>query len=111
MANTFTRKMSQSVGTTATRVGSYTVPAATATTIIGLSVANRTGSQVFANVFVSDNAVTNTYVVYNAPIPAGGALVAVGGDQKIVLTNGDGIFVQSSAASSIDAILSVLEVS
>jgi len=111
MANLFSRKTSQSVGTTATRVGSYTTGAGVSTTVIGLSVANRTGSQITANVFHSDNANSNTYIVYNAPIPAGGTLVAVGGDQKIVLTAGDGIFVQSSAASSIDSILSILEIS
>jgi hypothetical protein len=37
-------------------------------------------------------------------------LVAVGGDQKLVLITGDKVFVQSSAASSIDAVLSILEI-
>ena len=110
MANTFTRKLSRSVGLTPTRVGSYTVGSSTATTVIGLSIANVTGSTISANVYHSDGT-NNTFIVYNAPVPAGGTLVAVGGDQKIVLTTGDGIFVQSSAATSIDAIMSVLEIS
>ena len=110
MANNFTRRTSQAVGTTATRVGTYTVGASTSTTIIGLSIANVTGTTVSANVFHSTNNNTNTFVVYNAPVPAGGALVAVGGDQKIVLTAGDGIFVQSTDAGSIDAIMSILEI-
>jgi hypothetical protein len=37
-------------------------------------------------------------------------LVAVGGDQKVVLLPGDKIYVQSSAASSLDAVLSILEI-
>ena len=109
MANSFTRRTSRSVGTAATRVGSYTVNAATSVTVIGLSVSNVTGSTINANVYHSDGT-NNTFIVYNAPVPAGGALVAVGGDQKIVLTAGDGIFVQSSAATSLDAIMSVLEI-
>jgi len=109
MANTFTRKLSRSIGTTATRVGAYTVAASTSTTAIGLSVANTSTAAINANVFHSDGS-NNTYIVYNAPIPAGGSLVAVGGDQKIVLVTGDGIFVQSTAASSVDAILSILEI-
>lgn len=109
MANSFTRRTSRSVGTTATRVGAYTVNAATSVTVIGLSVANTTGATVSANVYHSDGT-NNTFIVYNAPVPAGGSLVAVGGDQKIVLTAGDGIFVQASAATSLDAIMSVLEI-
>ena len=109
MANTFTRKLSRSIGTTATRVGSYTVAASTSTTAIGLSVANTSAASISANVYHSDGT-DNTYIVYNAPIPAGGSLVAVGGDQKIVMVTGDGIFVQSTVASSADVILSVLEI-
>ena len=109
MANTFTRKLSRSIGTTATRVGSYTVAASTSTTAIGLSVANTSTAAISANVYHSDGT-NNTYIVYNAPIPAGGSLVAVGGDQKIVMETGDGIFVQSTVASSADVILSILEI-
>lgn len=109
MANTFTRKLSRNIGITPIRIGTYTVGASTVSTVIGLSVANITSAAVNANVYHSDGS-NNTYIVYNAPIPAGGALVAVGGDQKIVMVAGDGIFVQSSAATSVDSILSVLEI-
>ncbi len=39
-----------------------------------------------------------------------GGNLAVGGDQKLVLITGDKVYVQSSAASSIDAVLSILEI-
>ena len=45
----------------------------------------------------------------NAEIFEGGALVAVGGDQKLVLETGDKIKVVSDTASSVDTIVSVLE--
>ena len=46
----------------------------------------------------------------DAPVPVGGALVPIGGNQKIVMVTGDSIKVNSSAASSVDAVLSVLEI-
>jgi hypothetical protein len=33
-----------------------------------------------------------------------------GGDQKIVLETGDSMFVQSSASSSVDAVMSIMEI-
>jgi hypothetical protein len=109
MANTFTRKTSQNIGTSATQVGAYTVPSATTTIVIGLVCTNTTGSAITANVFLA-NATANTYIVANAPISAGASLIPIGGDQKIVMITGDKMYVQSSAATSIDAILSIMEI-
>jgi Iap family predicted aminopeptidase len=110
MANTFTRKLSRQVGTTAVDVGSYTVGASTTTVVVGLSVTNTTGSAISANVFIQDVASANTYVVSNAPISAGSSLVVSGGDQKIVLITGDKMYVQSSASTSLDAVMSIMEI-
>lgn len=109
MANTFTRKLSRGVGTTAAAIGSYTVASSTTVVIVGLTVTNVSGSAITANVFINDGA-ANTAVVTNAPISSGASLVPIGGDQKIVLLTGDSLYVQSSAASSIDAILSIMEI-
>lgn len=110
MANTFTRKLARQVGTAATQIGSYTVPSATTTIVVGLSVTNTTGSAITANVYIQDNALNNTYLVTNAPISSGSSLVVGGGDQKIVLITGDKIYVQSSAATSLDAVMSIMEI-
>jgi acetyltransferase-like isoleucine patch superfamily enzyme len=110
MANTFTRKLERQVGTSATDIGSYTVPSATTTIVVGLSVTNTTGSAVTANVYIQDNATNNTYLVTNAPISSGSSLVVGGGDQKIVLITGDSVYVQSSAATSLDAVMSIMEI-
>ena len=109
MANTFTRKLSRSIGTALTAVGSYTVGASTQTTVIGLTVANTSASSVNIDVTLNDGA-NDTYIVKGAPVPVGGALVPIGGNQKIVMVTGDSIKVNSSAASSVDAVLSVLEI-
>jgi hypothetical protein len=81
----------------------------TTTIVIGLTCTNTTGSAITANVFLA-NASANTYIVANAPISSGASLIPIGGDQKIVMITGDKIYVQSSAATSIDAILSIMEI-
>lgn len=108
MANTFKNAFSASIGTSAVDV--YTVPSATTSTIIGASVANITASSVNVDVTVTDTSGTITaHLVKGAPVPAGGALVIVGGDQKVVLEATDKLTVTSDTATSIDAVVSILE--
>ena len=109
MANTFKRKLSRGVGTTPTAVGSYTVASATQVTVIGLAVSNTSSSQVLVDATVNDGT-NDTYLVKQAPVPSGGALVIIGGDQKVVLEPNDSIKVTSDTASSIDAVMSILEI-
>ena len=109
MANTFKRYVSQSIGTTPTTVGSYTVGASTQTTLIGLTVANRTASVISVDVQHND-ATNDTYSVKGAPVPAGSSLVVVGGDQKVVMETGDSIKVTSDTATSADVVMSLLEI-
>ena len=108
MANTFKNYTSRDVGTTPVSVGSYTVGAATQTTLIGLTVANTTVSAITVDIYLNDGS-NDTYLVKNAPIPAGGTLVAVGGDQKVVMETNDSIRVVSDTATSADCIMSLLE--
>jgi hypothetical protein len=110
MANTFTRKLSRNIGNTATQVGSYTVPGGTTAIVIGLTVTNTTGGAVAANVFINDGS-ANTSLVVNGPISSGASLVLAGGDQKVVLASSDSVYVQSSAASSLDVVMSIMEIS
>ena len=110
MANTFTRKLSRLVGTSATTVGSYTVPSSTTTIVVGLSVTNVTASAITATVAILDNAAQTTNLVVTAPISAGSSLIISGGDQKIVLITGDQLQVSSSASTSLDAVMSIMEI-
>lgn len=109
MANTFTRKLSRSIGTSLTAVGSYTVAADTDVTVIGLTVANTSAGQVLVDATLNDGS-NDTYIVKNAPVPAGSSLVIIGGDQKVVLTTNDSIKVKSDTAGSVDAVMSILEI-
>ena len=109
MANTFKRKLSRSIGTSLTAVGSYTVSASTEVTVIGLVVSNTTASQVLVDATLNDGS-NDTYLIKQAPVPSGGAIVIVGGDQKVVLETNDSIKVKSDTASSVDVVMSILEI-
>ena len=93
-------------------VGSVIPNATTTQTIIGMTISNVTSQVINVSVkmFLSS---TETYIVKDAPIPIGGSLVVVGGDQKVVLfhngTNGNQIKVRSNVANSINVIMSYLE--
>lgn len=108
MANTFKNYLTANVGTTATTV--LTGASGAQTTVIGMTVANTTTSSVTASVTLTSGA-TTVYLVKDATVPAGGSLVPIGGDQKVVVEASDVIQVQSSAATSLDVICSVLEIS
>lgn len=109
MANTFGRKLSRSIGTSLTAVGSYTVGASTQTTVIGLSVANISAATVEVDISLNDGT-NDTYLIKGAPVLPGASLVVSGGDQKIVLVTNDSVKVKSNTASSVDAVMSILEI-
>ena len=109
MPNNFKRKLSRSIGTSLTQVGSYAVGSNTEVTVIGLDIANTSSSQVLVDATLNDGS-NDTYLIKEAPIPSGGSLVVIGGDQKVVLANVHGVFVSSNTASSLDAVMSILEV-
>ena len=64
-----------------------------------------TGSHAVADIW---NSLAYTYIVRDAPIPIGGALKVIAG-QKLVLEATDSMIIQTSSASSVDAIASILE--
>ena len=109
MANTFKNAAATATGTS--EVSVYTVPSSTTATVIGLTCANITStSPIKVSIRVYDNSGTaHYYIVKNAEVFAGGTLVAVGGDQKLVLEASDIIKVVSDTASSVDTIVSVLQ--
>lgn len=109
MANDFQNSISSNVGTS--RVDMYTTPAdlGKRSMIIGLELANISGSSITVDVEVWDESAT-AYVVIgnNISIPANSTLSFISG-QKIVLNEGDKLAVTSSASNSLNAIASILE--
>ena len=108
MANTFKNSISGSIGTTGVTV--YTVPTNTSTTVIGMSVANTTVNNISVSAALTSGS-SFVYLVRNATVPAGGSVVLIGGEQKLVLMSANSLSVTSSAATSADVVTSVLEIS
>jgi len=100
MANTFKNAASASVGTSAITV--YTVPSSTTSVVIGLNIANRSASQITVDVQLG-----STYIIKAVPIPVASSLSVL--DGKIIMETTHTLRVTSSASSSADVILSVLE--
>lgn len=109
MPNIFRNQTLKAAGTTAQNA--YAAGAGVQATVIGMTIANITASPIAANVFISGGTITgNVYLVQSATIAPGGALVPIGGDQKLVLEAGDYLSVNTSVASSADVIVSILEI-
>ena len=49
-------------------------------------------------------------IVKGIPIPSGSTVVLIGGDQKLVMETGNLLKIKSSAASSLDVVMSILEI-
>jgi hypothetical protein len=104
MANTFKNYFLVSSGTAANVVVG---PAATQTTVIGMSIANITANPILANVTVT-SAGTTYSMLFNAQVPVGSTLVPIGNNQKLVVESGDHVRVQTTGAAHV--IASVVEI-
>jgi hypothetical protein len=108
MANTFKNRTLRAVGTSPVDVGAV-VGGSTETTLIGMTLANITSGVISVTATLHDGSNT-THIVKDAPVPTGGSLILLGGDQKVVLMTGDKIIITSNTASSVDVIMSFLEI-
>jgi len=107
MANIFQTKTTQNVGTTLSAIGGFTIPAGQVATVIGLTVSNKANTGVLVSLAYGSNT-ANTFIIKNAPVPAGSSLVPIGGDQKIVLNEGSTLNVSANTADQCDAVMSIL---
>ena len=129
MANVFLKKTSKSVGISAdaaswwqvgantagaNKSGAYTVTGTgKTTTVIGFSITNVTGSSVEVDVAIGTtmaDVASDVSLASSVPVPSGSVLVLVGGDQKLNMVEGDLIKIKSSANTSVDVVMSILEI-
>jgi alpha-glucuronidase len=106
MASIFKSDVAAAIGITPVTLKTSTKQ----TTIIGLSVCNVSGASVNVDVKVWKGGSTQIFVVKSVPVPVGGTLVVIGGDQKVVLENTDLLKVNSDTAASLDVVCSYLEI-
>jgi hypothetical protein len=105
MANTFLRAVNANIGATAEPI----LTATAKTVVIGLTLANVTGSSITASVQLTTTG-EDPYIVKNIPIPSGSSVEIMAGN-KIVMNSGDILKVSGSVATSVDATMSYMEIS
>lgn len=107
MANTFKSTANANIETSGNTI--YTCPTATQTTLIGMTIANKTTGTVTANIHLRRSGV-DYVVLANVPILSGSTLVPIGGEQKLVLQAADELRANVSTNNSVDVIASLLEI-
>ena len=107
MANTFKLKTKANVGITTQNV--YVVPSATTTVVIGITLANTSGSGCIVGVGITRPSTDDVKLLKNAPIPQGASLEFMAGN-KVVLETSDTLTVNSDTNNSIDASLTIMEI-
>ena len=107
MANTFKLKTKANVGIATQNV--YVVPSATTTVVIVTTLANTFGSGCIEGVGITRPSADDVKVLKNVPIPQGSSLEFMGGN-KVVLETADTLTVNSDTNNSIDASLTIMEI-
>ena len=107
MAQDFERHAERNIGTSAVDIpdgANFTTNDA----LVGIHIANvLASSAITVDVYIA-NGGNNTYLVKGAPIPQGSALQLLDGGAKVVVQNGDRLYIKSDTASSADAWISVV---
>ena len=107
MANTFKLKTKANVGVTTTSV--YVVPSATTTVVIGVTLANTTGSSINVGIGINRGSQDDVKLMKSVPIPQGSSFEFMGGN-KIVLETTDTLVAESDVNNSLDVALTIMEI-
>ena len=109
MANTFKNASLVSVNHAALAT-LYTCPSATTAIILGLALTNKTDNSVTVSVQLTDSSASITPLLLNeVTVPANTTLEVFAG-QKYVLEAADILKVQAGTATSIDAVLGLMQI-
>jgi hypothetical protein len=99
-----TSYVAKNVGTSAVNI----IPSVASGTVAISSciVSNTSASPITTSVYLTRSSV-NHYLVYNATVPVGGSLEVIQGN-RVVMVASDALYIQNSAATSGDAVVSAL---
>ena len=107
MANTFKLKTKANVRISTENI--YVVQSATTTVVIGITLANISGSGAVVGVGITRPSADDVKVLKNVAIPQGSTLEFMQGN-KVVLETADTLTVNSSTNNSVDAALTIMEI-
>ena len=107
MANTFKLKTKANVGTATSDV--YVVPSSTTTVVIGVTLANTSGSGVNVGLGITRSSADDVNLMKDVPIPQGSSFEFMAGN-KIVLETTDTLTAVSDVNSSVDVAVTIMEI-
>jgi len=108
MANTFKLKTKANVGVSTVGIYTATSPV-TATVVIGIILANTSGSGINVGIGVTRDTSDDVSILKNVPIPQGSSLEVMQGN-KLVLEANDTITAKSDVNNSLDVSITVMEI-
>lgn len=108
MANTFKLKTKSNVGVATVGIYTATSPV-TATVIIGITLANVTGTGINVGIGITRETANSISLMKNVPIPQGSSLEFMQGN-KIVLEATDTLTAISDTNNSLDVALTIMEI-
>jgi hypothetical protein len=110
MTTAFKNVLSSGLGTTPTTV--LTTNASAKTTVIGLSMTNTTANVLLASVQLQDTvASTSAYFVQNIVLPPNTSARIINGGERLVLGPSTNVIIVSNQDSSVDLVMSYVEIS
>ena len=115
MTSVFKNVLTASVGTSPTTV--LTTNASATTTLIGMSLTNTSSELVTVSIQLTDpnggglGVPTSAYYISNVVVPAFQSLRVISGGEKLILQASSTVVITSSVASSIDVVMSWVEIS
>ena len=107
MANTFKLKTKKNVGVTTASV--YVAPSSTTTVVIGITASNISGNNINVGIGITRASADDVHLMKNVPIPQGSSFEFMQGN-KIVLEATDTVVVDSDTNNSVDAALTIMEI-
>ena len=107
MANSFKLKTKANVGTATSDV--YAVPTETTAVVIGVTLANTTGSSINVGVGITRASTDNVNLMKSVTIPQGSSFEFMSGN-NIVLETSDTLTAVSDVNNSLDVALTIMEI-
>ena len=108
MATFFRNKVINEVGTVPIEV--FATSPTQRATIIGLSLANLTNSNVLVSITIKDDTSVTGYYIKDIVIPPNASLKVLNGGEKLILAPSNALNVLCSQTAAVDCILSYVEI-
>ena len=108
MANFFRNKVVTEVGTTPIEL--LTTGSSSRATVIGLSLANLTASNILASITVEDDLGTVGHYIKDVIVPPNQSLRVVNGGEKLILAPDNILSISCSQLAALDVVMSYVEI-